>query len=33
MTAGTKEIGAHRAPLQKKLFDDFERGALTVTGG
>ena len=31
MTAGTKEIGAHRAPLQKKeLLDDFERGALAV---
>src|ERR1700682_577825 len=34
MTAGTKEIGAHRAPLQKKeLLDDFERGAQTVARG
>src|ERR1700716_1928740 len=34
MTAGTKEIGAHRAPLQKKeLLDDLECGAQTVACG
>jgi len=31
VTAGTKEIGAHRAPLQEKSFYDFESGALAMT--
>ena len=31
MTVGTKKIGAHRAPLEERLLDDFERGALAMT--
>ena len=32
MTAGTKEIGAHRAPLQEKSLHDFQRRSLAMAG-